>query len=72
MSIFWSSRPGRRWYKAVIKKLMIRLLLGRRKEVSEIVALRGKPYWIDIHLYEPADVFVERMKKALQEQGSRN
>lgn len=54
----------------VIRKLAIRLLIGWKKsEISDIVLLGGKAYQLRIHLYEPADEFVERMEKALQEQG---
>lgn len=56
----------------MIKKLAIKLLLGWKKnETSDIVLLGGKTYLLRIQLYEPADEFVDRMEKALQEQGSK-
>lgn len=46
------------------------LLLGRKKKgFFDMVSLRGRFYVISIHPYEPADEFIGKMEKALQEQG---
>ncbi|MDE5758702.1 MAG: hypothetical protein K2H85_08845 [Allobaculum sp.] len=46
------------------------LLLGwKKKEVFDVVLLRGHFYALSIHPYEPADEFIEKMEKALQGQG---
>lgn len=57
----------------LLRKLAIRMLLGwKEKEFFDLVSLGGRSYMIDIHPYEPADEFVGRMEKALQEQGRRS
>ena len=54
----------------VLRKLLVRLLLGwRKKEVFDMVWLAGKPYLIEIHLYESAEEIVSKVEKALQGQG---
>lgn len=53
-----------------MRRLLIRLLLGRRKKgFYDIVLFDGKPYLVNICLYEPANEFIDRMEKALQTQG---
>ncbi len=50
----------------MIKKLVIMLLLGQeKKELFDIVSLKGHLYVFDIHPYEPADALIGRMKKGL-------
>lgn len=57
----------------LLRKLVIRLLLGwKKKEIFELVSLKDSFYVLDIHLHEPADEFVGRMEKALQEQGMKD
>lgn len=54
----------------MIRKLLIRLLLGRKKDgFCDIVFLGGKAYLVSIRVHEPAAEFIGRMEKALQEQG---
>lgn len=53
----------------MLKKIFVKIILGRRKRVFEFVRIRGINYKLSIEPYEPADIFIERMKKALQEQG---
>ncbi len=54
----------------MLRKLLVRLLLGWKKEFFDVVEINGCHYIMDIHMYEPADKFIARAEKALQEQGS--
>ena len=54
----------------IVQSLLIRLLLWRRKEgFCNIIVLNGKTYLVSIRKHEPATEFIDRMEKALREQG---
>lgn len=56
----------------MLRKLLVRLLLCGKKEFFDVVEINGCNYIMDIHVYEPADKFIARAEKALQEQGSKS
>lgn len=53
----------------MFKRVLIRLLLGNQKEYFQLIQFKEDTYIVSIRLYEPADVFIRRMEKALHEQG---
>lgn len=53
----------------MFKRLLINLLLGNKKEFSQLISIRGSMYLVSIQKHETADDFIRKMKEALREQG---
>ena len=49
-----------------MKKILIRLLLRGRKRYLDIVWVKGKAYKVEIEEFIPAEEWVAKTKKALQ------
>lgn len=49
-----------------MKKILIRLLLRGRKRYLDIVWVKGKTYKVEIEEFIPAEKWVAKTKKALQ------
>nr|DAQ23934.1 MAG TPA: hypothetical protein [Caudoviricetes sp.] len=49
-----------------MKKILIRLLLRGRKRYLDIVWVQGKAYKVEIEEFIPAEKWVAKTKKALQ------
>lgn len=49
-----------------LKRLVVRLILGRKKEIYELVSLKGHFYVLNIRPFVSADRLINRWEKALQ------
>ncbi len=56
----------------MLKRLVIRLMLGRKKEIYELVSLKGRFYVLNIQPFVSADRLISRFEKALQKQGMKS
>ena len=55
----------------MFKRLLVTLLLGNKKECSQVIRIKGKLDMVSIWRYEPAGEFIGRMEKALRKQGAK-
>lgn len=43
-----------------MRKLLVRLILGRRNKYFDVVEMKGKPYKVDICPYESSEDLIKR------------
>lgn len=53
----------------MLKRILIRLLLGKNKEYFDAVKIKEKWYIVRLCPYVPAEEFISKMQEALQKQG---
>jgi len=50
----------------LLKRFLIRLLLGKSGKYFDIIKIKGKLYEVDIRPYESAEKFISRMKGMIE------
>lgn len=53
----------------MLKRILIRLLLGKNKEYFDAVKIKENWYIVRLCPYVPAEEFISKMQEALQKQG---